>query len=74
MIKVTHKKQLKNAVKNLNRIIKSIREYIPDANIFLESGNLIVHSKAIHKVGYDEWQKSQIYNAGVVKYFDSGGY
>ena len=48
-LKQTHKKQLKNAVKNLSRIIKAIREYIPEANIFIENG----HTLTIHQYDWD---------------------
>lgn len=74
-LKSTHKKQLQNTVKNLNRIIKAIREYIPDANIFFENGcSLMIHSESLYRVGQEEWRSSQIFDAGYIENCDAGGY
>ena len=76
-LKQTHKKQLENAVKNLNRIINAIRTYMPDANLFIHGEgivSLLVHEKDIVKVGDDEWYESRCYYAGDIKYCDCGGY
>jgi hypothetical protein len=73
-LKKTHKTQLQNAVKNLNRIINAIREYIPEANIFFENGETLT----IHNTGeikpYESYSLSQIFDAGNVNYCDGGGY
>jgi hypothetical protein len=69
-----HKKQLQTAVKNLNRIIKAIRKYIPNASIFFNGEEKV--NLNIHKENMDSknWEDSLIFNAGNIEHSDCGGY